>query len=112
MSKLKTHFFDNEARRCFKIITQELENEAIGIDQELLVTFCNLRSQKIELEKEVKENGYTAINVNSKGGKTYQMHPSYRAYLACVGELTKIRNRLVKLLPAQIEEEYDEFDEF
>jgi phage terminase small subunit len=112
MSKLKTHLFDNEAKRCFKIIKGELENEAISIDQEMLVTFCNLRSQKIELEKEVKENGYTATNENSRGGKTYQIHPSYRAYLSCVGELTKIRNRLVKVIPDKIQDFNDDFDDF
>jgi phage terminase small subunit len=112
MSKLKTHFFDNEARRCFKIITDEMENEATSIDKELLVTFCNLRSQKIQLEKEVQENGYTAVNVNSRGGKTYQVHPSYRAYLSCVAELTKIRNRLVKVTPEKLDDPDDDFDDF
>lgn len=111
MAKISTNFFNDEARKCFRIIKKELEGEIKAVDQELLVTFCNLRSQKIELEKEVQTNGYVAVNVNSRGGKTYQIHPSYRAYLACVSELTKIRNRLGKVVPEEVEL-VDDFDDF
>ena len=81
------------------------------MDEDLLVTYCNLRSQEIQLQKLVKKEGYRVVNVNSRGGQTHQTNPTYRAYLSCVSEKNKIYSKINKLLPEK-DVEPNDFDQF
>lgn len=111
MGKPKNAFVDNEAKKTFNYILDDLEEEAKYLDEDLLVTYCNLRSQERELQELVKEEGYSVVNVNSRGGKTHQINPAYRAYLSCVAEKNKIYSKIGKLIPENLDIDY-EFDNF
>lgn len=111
MNKPKFVFHDSVAKQTFNHIIQEMNNENKYLDEDLLVTYCNLRSQEIELQKLVNLEGYRVTNVNSRGGETHQINPTYRAYLSCVAEKNKIYSKINKLLPENAGET-DDFDDF
>ena len=111
MAKPKNNFYNKEAKSAFDHIFKELEEEMKYIDEDLIVSYCNLRSQEIELNDLVKEEGYRVTNVNSRGGETHQINPTYRAYLSCVAEKNKIYSKINKLLP-EIDGELDGFEDF
>lgn len=69
MAKPKNNFYNKEAKSAFDHIYKELEEETKYIDEDLIVSYCNLRSQEIELNELVKEEGYRVTNVNSRGEK-------------------------------------------
>lgn len=108
------HFYDEEAEGYYKSVIESFEEyELKHIDHDDILMLCNLRSQRIELEKDIKNDGFTAVNENSRGGKTYQVHPAYRAYISCVGEIGKTINRIKRAIPDDQEEYLDqEFENF
>lgn len=112
--KIKTHFYNDEARKYYNSVIKSFEDyEFEHIDRDDIVMLCNLRSQRIELEKAIKEEGFTAVNENSRGGRTYQVHPAYRAYISCVGEIGKTINRIKRSIPSDKDDYFDEeFENF
>jgi phage terminase small subunit len=111
VAKPKSTFHDTAAKNTFEYILEELGEEAKYIEEDLLVTYCNLRSQEIQQLKLVKKEGYRVTNVNSRGGETHQINPTYRAYLSCVAEKNKIYSKINKLLPENVGD-VDDFDSF
>ncbi|WP_028392732.1 P27 family phage terminase small subunit [Bacillus cihuensis] len=111
MTKPKFTFHNTAAKKTFEHIFEEFGDESKYLDEDLLVTYCNLRSQEIELQALVKKEGYRVTNVNSRGGETHQINPTYRAYLSCVAEKNKIYSKINKLLPEN-DGDLDDFDSF
>lgn len=93
---MKPYFLNIKAKRLYERIKSDLSNYEL-VDDNLLVTFCNLSIQEDELAREVKKEGYRVTNVNSRGGETHQINPTYRAYLSCVAEKNKIHTKIKKL---------------
>lgn len=104
-------FYDKEAERYYKKLKEDL-NDKNTLDDDLLVTYANLRSQEYELQIIIKDEGYRTTNVNSRGKETFQINPTYRAYLSCVAEKSKTYSKLCKLLPELGGEQGDGFDSF
>ena len=104
-------FYDNAAEKYYNMLKEKLGDKNV-LDDDLLMTYANLRSQEIELQQIVKEEGYRTVNVNSRGKETFQINPTYRAYLACVAEKNKTYSKINKLLPDLGGEQGDGFDNF
>ncbi|WP_134705102.1 P27 family phage terminase small subunit [Ammoniphilus sp. YIM 78166] len=102
--------YDREAKKYYLFLIEEYGDKIKPRHQEWIVNLCNLRSQKMELEKEFKENGYTVVNVNSRGGKTFQSNPAYRSYLSAIAEMNKIQSKLEKVGTMDDDEDDDEDD--
>lgn len=107
----ENYFYDSAAKAYFSEINTNL-NEKDLLDEDLLITYANLRSQELQLQKLVYKEGFRVTNVNSRGKETYQVNPSYRAYLACVAEKNKIYSKIKRLLNKTTSEECDDFDNF
>lgn len=105
-------FYDDRAEKYYEELKIELNDKNI-LDNDLLATYANLRSQEIDLQELIKEEGYKTTNVNSRGKETVQINPTYRAYLACVAEKSKTYSKINKLLPdAVVEENVNPFKDF
>ena len=104
-------FYDENAKKYYHKLKEELDDKNT-LDDDLLVTYANLRSQEQDLQIIVKEEGYRTTNVNSRGKETFQINPTYRAYLSCVAEKSKTYSKLCKMLPELGGVIGDGFEEF
>lgn len=104
-------FYNDQAERYYHNLKQEFSGKTT-LDDDLLVTYVNLRSQEIELKNLVREEGYRTVNVNSRGKETFQINPTYRAYLTCVAEKSKTYTKINKLLPKENDIADDGFEDF
>ena len=104
------YFYNDDSKELYKSF-REMFNDNPSMDDTLLVTYCNLQIQENELQVRVSNEGYSVTNVNSRGGETHQINPTYRAYLACVAEKNKIHSKIIKI-SGNLGETSDGFDQF
>ncbi len=71
-------WLDAEAKKAFRQIVEQLKETEIltNLDVTALATYCDLHSRRLRLLADVRENGHTLTNTNSRGGTTYIQNPA------------------------------------
>ena len=104
-------FYNNQAQEYYESLDGEI-SKLKSIDNDLLVSYCNLLTQEYKLQAIVLEEGFSVTNVNSRGGSVSQVNPNYKAYLSCVAQKNTIHTKLKKMINSLSEVTTDGFDEF
>ncbi len=88
-------FYNEIAEEYFNKTYQELQEVFIKpIDSVALMNLSNLFAQCQEMLLKIKEEGYQIEQTNSRGSTTFQINPTYRAYLSCLSEMDKLQSKL------------------
>lgn len=95
--KLKTPtWLGREGKKMFRFIIEQYQDTEMltNLDVNAVATYSDLHERKLQLLEEVRENGSTLVNVNSRGGKTYVQNPALTALNATIKLMQNYESKL------------------